>query len=213
MYLSGSDSDGVDYDNIEIGVQGDGAKVIPQRKLDYAVKLKAMLEEFDKCLLVEITNVTSDQIHSMRKDFRGRCTFLFGKNTLIRKVIRDYVKETRQASLMNLMEVCRRNIGFVFTKEEVAPLRKEIEARKRQAPAKPGVVSPVDVIIPAGPTGMEPTQTAMFQSMDIPTRINRGQIDIEEPVQVVWKGKKVGASESALLVKLGIKPFFLRHQS
>jgi len=208
MYLSGSDSEVIDYDKIDVTIEGDGATTIPQRKLDYAVKLKAMLDEFDKCLLININNVTSDQIHCMRKDMRGRVTFLFGKNTLIRKVIRDYVKETRQSSLMNLMEVVRGNIGFAFTKDEVAPLRKEIEGRKRQAPAKAGVVSPVDVIIPAGPTGMEPTQTAMFQAMDIPTRINRGQIDIEEPVQCVWKGQKVGASEAAMLIKLGIKPFY-----
>jgi len=208
MYLSGSDSEVIDYDALDVTVEGDGARVIPQRKLDYAVKLKAMLDEFDKCLLINIDNVTSDQIHSMRKDMRGRATFMFGKNTLIRRVIRDYVKETRQASLMNLMEVCRGNVGFAFTKDEVAPLRKEIEGRVRQAPAKAGVISPVDVTIPAGPTGMEPTQTAIFQAMDIPTRINRGQIDIEEPVQVVWKGQKVGASEAAMLVKLGIKPFY-----
>jgi len=128
--------------------------------------------------------------------------------TLIRKVIRDYVKDTRNGNLMNLMEVCTGNIALVFTKEEVAPLRKEIEARKKQCAAKAGVPSIADVIVPAGPTGMEPTKTAMFQAMDIPTRINRGQIDIEEPVQILWKGKKVGASEAALLSTLNIKPFY-----
>ena len=97
---------------------------------------------------------------------------------------------------------------MVFTKEAVGPLRKELQSRKKQCQAKTGTVAPIDVSVPAGPTGMEPTQTAMFQAMDIPTRINRGQIDIEEPVQVVWKGQKVGASESVLCSKLGIKPFY-----
>jgi len=167
-----------------------------------------LLDEYDKCLIVTVDNVGSKQIADMRKDFRGRAHFLFGKNTLIRKVIRDYVKIHRSAKLMKLMDICKGNIGFVFTKEDVGPLRKEIEARKKQCAAKAGVPSPVDVTIPAGATGMEPTQTAMFQAMDIPTRINRGQIDIEEAKQVVWVGKKVGASEAALLSKLGIKPFW-----
>merc|ERR1719379_1811245 len=109
---------------------------------------------------------------------------------------------------MTLMEAMKGNVGLVFTKEEVGPLRKEIEARKKQCAAKAGVPSIEDVIVPAGPTGMEPTKTAMFQAMDIPTRINRGQIDIEEAVQVLFAGQKVGASEAALLVKLGIKPFY-----
>jgi len=198
-----------DEEPIEIVIPGrDKSKPIHSRKIEYANKLKAMLDVFDKCLIVSIDHVGSKQIADMRKDFRGRATFLFGKNTLIRKVIRDYVKEKGNVGLMQLMGNVRGNCGFVFTKEEVGPLRKEIEARKKQCPAKAGVPSPVDCIVPAGPTGMEPTQTQMFQAMDIPTRINRGQIDIEEPVQVLFKDKKVGASQAALLVMLGIKPFY-----
>jgi len=198
-----------DMSNIKIRLPGQKAnRIIPQRKLDYAAKFKELLDEYDQCLIVTVTNVGSKQIAEMRKDFRGRVRFLFGKNTLIRKVIRDYVKETGNAKLMALMDAIQGNCGMVFTKEAVGPMRKELIARKKQCAAKPGVVSPVDVSVPAGPTGMEPTQTAMFQAMDIPTRINRGQIDIEEDVQVLYTGVKVGASEAALLNKLGIKPFY-----
>jgi len=198
-----------DLSDINIRLPGQKAnRIIPQRKLDYAAKFKELLDEYDTCLIVTVTNVGSKQIAEMRKDFRGRVRFLFGKNTLIRKVIRDYVKETGNAKFMSLMDAIQGNCGMVFTKEAVGPLRKEIISRKKQCAAKAGAVSPVDCSVPAGPTGMEPTQTAMFQAMDIPTRINRGQIDIEEPVQVLFEGQKVGASEAALLVKLGIKPFY-----
>lgn len=198
-----------DMSDIKIRLPGQKAnRIIPQRKLDYAAKFKELLDEYDQCLIVTVTNVGSKQIAEMRKDFRGRVRFLFGKNTLIRKVIRDYVKETGNAKLMALMDAIQGNCGMVFTKEAVGPMRKELIARKKQCAAKPGVISPVNVSVPAGPTGMEPTQTAMFQAMDIPTRINRGQIDIEEDVQVLFKDRKVGASEAALLNKLNIKPFY-----
>jgi len=198
-----------DCENIQVRLPGQKAnRIIPQRKLDYAAKFKELLDEYDTCLIVTVTNVGSKQIAEMRKDFRGRVRFLFGKNTLIRKVIRDYVKETGNGKLMSLMEAIQGNCGMVFTKEAVGPMRKELIGRQKQCAAKAGVISPVDVSVPAGPTGMEPTQTAMFQAMDIPTRINRGQIDIEEAVQVLFAGQKVGASEAALLVKLGIKPFY-----
>jgi large subunit ribosomal protein LP0 len=183
-------------------------KTIPQRKIDYGVKLKALLDEYDTCLIATVTNVGSKQIAEMRKDFRGRARFLFGKNTLIRKCIRDYVKEKGNAKLMKLMDVVRGNCGFIFTKEPVAALRKEIVARKKQCAAKTGAVAPVDVFVEPGPTGMEPTQTAFFQAMNIPTRINRGQIDIEERVHIIREGDKVGASEASLLIKLGIRPFY-----
>lgn len=193
---------------IKIELPGTRDKQVPQRKIDYGVKLKSLLSEYDTCLIVTITNVGSKQIAEMRKDFRGRARFLFGKNTLIRKVIRDYVKETGNAKLMNLMEAVQGNCGFVFTKESCAALRKEIQDRKKQCAAKAGTIAPVDVFVPPGPTGMEPTQTGFFQAMNIPTRINRGQIDIEEEVHIIEKGTKVGASEASLLIKLGIKPFY-----
>jgi len=198
-----------EFDNIQIELPGQRAnKTIPPRKVAYGQKLKSLLDEYDKCLIVTITNVGSKQIAEMRKDFRGRARFLFGKNTLIRKVIRDYVKETGNTKLMSLMEAVTGNCGFVFTKESAASLRKEIMARKKQCAAKSGVVAPVDVFVPPGPTGMEPTQTGFFQAMNIPTRINRGQIDIEERVHIIKEGTKVGLSEASLLAKLGIKPFY-----
>mmetsp|Transcript_33776 Transcript_33776/g.54038 ORF Transcript_33776/g.54038 Transcript_33776/m.54038 type:complete len:349 (-) Transcript_33776:220-1266(-) len=200
-----------DSDNkpIEIELPGQRAnKVIPQRKIDYGVKLKTLLDEYTTCLIVTVDNVGSKQIAEMRKDFRGRARFLFGKNTLIRKIIRDYVKETGNSQLMSLMDAVKGNCGFVFTKESCAALRKELMARKKQCPAKAGTIAPTDVFVPPGPTGMEPTQTAFFQAMNIPTRINRGQIDIEEEVHIITKGTKIGASEASLLVKLGIKPFY-----
>jgi len=66
---------------------------VPKRKLDYATKLNTLLEEYSTCLIVTVTNVGSSQIGEMRKDFRKRGRFLFGKNTLIRKCIREYIKK------------------------------------------------------------------------------------------------------------------------
>lgn len=45
------------------------------------------------------------------------------------------------------------------------------------------------------------------QVLNIPTKINKGTVEIITPVEIVKKGDKVGSSESALLSKLGIKPF------
>jgi len=182
--------------------------VIPQRKIDYAAKLHKLLDEYSTCLIVTVTNVGSSQIGEMRKDFRKRGRFLFGKNTLIRKCIREYIKNGGNRKLMALLDLCRGNSGFFFTKDDVATLRKEITSRQVQTPAKAGAIAPVDVFIPPGPTGMEPTQTTFFQAMNIGTRINRGQIDITDEVHIIRQGEKVNASQASLLTKLAIKPFF-----
>lgn len=183
-------------------------KEVRPRKLAYGQKLRGLLDNYDKCIVLTVDNVGSKQIANMRKKFRGRARFLFGKNTMIRKVIREHVKETKNRKLMAMLDLCKGNSGFIFTQDDVAPLRKEVISDKVQQPAKAGIIAPADVWVEPGPTGMEPTQTSFFQSMNIPTRINRGQIDISERVHLIVKGTKVGLSEAQLCSKLGIKPFF-----
>jgi len=189
-------------------MEAKAAKKIPSRKLEYGEKLKGLLQEYDTCLIVTVDNVGSSQIAEMRKDFRGRARFLFGKNTLIRKVIRETMKETKNFKLLKLLDLVRGNCGFCFCKTDVRDMRKEILARKVQCAAKAGTLAPSDVFIPPGPTGMEPTQTTFFQAMNIGTRINRGQIDIVDEVHLIKAGEKVGLSQSVLLTKLNIKPFY-----
>merc|ERR1719450_1346219 len=75
------------------------------------------------------------------------------------------------------------------------------------ASAKAGVISPCDVVIPGGPTGMDPSQTSFFQALNIATKIVKGQIELVGDFTVCKQGNKVSASETVLLQKLAIKPF------
>lgn len=43
--------------------------------------------------------------------------------------------------------------------------------------------------------------------LNIPTKINKGSVEIITPVELIKKGDKVGSSEAALLSKLNIRPF------
>jgi large subunit ribosomal protein LP0 len=86
-------------------------------------------------------------------------------------------------------------------------VKDEIAKYKVGAPARVGLVAPNDVTIPGGGTGMDPSQTSFFQALNIATKINKGTIDIVNDVHLIKAGDKVGASEAALLGKLGIKPF------
>ena len=49
--------------------------------------------------------------------------------------------------------------------------------------------------------------TCAAQALNIPTKINRGTVEIVSDVALITKGEKVGGSEATLLAKLGIKPF------
>jgi len=145
-------------------------------------------------------------MQSIRRNLRGRAELLMGKNTMIRKAIKSHLEAN--PALETLLPYVRGNIGFFFTKSDLKSVRDDILANKVAAVARVGSIAPCDVFLPAGGTSLDPSQTNFMQALNIATRINKGNIEIINPVHLIKKGEKVGSSEAALLQKLDIKPFF-----
>jgi len=182
----------------------------------YAKNLVELLGSYNKILLVCIDNVGAFNIQKTRQALRGKAHLLFGKNTLIRKTIRDYVEKCVEAGnkesarIEQLLPFIKGNVGLVFTNEDLASIKDVVESFKQKAPAKVGQVAPEDVFVEPGPTGMEPTQTQFLQALNIASKIVKGQVEIINRIHLVKAGEKVGNSESALLDKLNIMPFSYR---
>lgn len=178
-----------------------------ERKAEYFTKLKGLLSEFNKAFVVEVDNVGSNQLQVVRQELRGRAEVLMGKNTMMRKCIREFMEENPDSPIGQLEEVCRGNIGFVFTNGDLGVVREVLESQVRPAPARVGSVAPSKVVVPKGPTGCDPGQTAFFQTLQIATKITKGQIEMVNDTDLIEAGEKVTASQAALLQKLGIEPF------
>lgn len=179
----------------------------PERKAEYFDRMKEMLGTYTKCFVVEVDNVGSNQLQKTRIGLRGKGEILMGKNTMMRKILKEFVEENPDAPQEALIEVLRGNVGFVFTNGDLGEVRGILEENVRPAPARVGAVAPCNVIVPKGPTGCDPGQTAFFQTLQIATKITRGQIEIVNDIQLIDEGDKVTASQAALLQKLEISPF------
>jgi large subunit ribosomal protein LP0 len=178
------------------------------KKEQYDAKLRGYLQEYEKAFLVHADNVGSKQFMDIRAGLReAGSVVLMGKNTMMKRSIRLYVEETGDEKWSTLVEQLVGNVGLIFTKADLSDVREQIESFKVGAPARVGLVAPVDVTVPAGNTGLDPSQTNFFQALNIPTKINKGTVEITTDVQLIKIGDKVGASEATLLAKLGIKPF------
>ena len=196
------------------------------QKEHYFVKLKELLAKYCTCLhsqphsyssyspvsppiasifIVNVDNVGSNQMHQIRTALRGKGVVLMGKNTMVRRALRNILAENPQYE--RLLPHVKGNVGFVFTSDDLKEVRDVITANKVKAPARAGAVAPIDVVVPAGNTGMEPGKTSFFQALSIPTKIARGTIEIVSDIKVVVAGTKVGPSEATLLNMLNISPF------
>lgn len=152
-------------------------------------------------------NVGSKQLQNIRAGLRPDSLVLMGKNTMMKRSIRLYAEKSGNPAYQNLIPLLVGNVGLIFTKGDLKEVREEVAKYKVGAPARVGLVAPVDVVVPPGNTGLDPSQTSFFQVLNIPTKINKGTVEIITPVELIKKGEKVGSSEAALLAKLGIRPF------
>jgi large subunit ribosomal protein LP0 len=178
-----------------------------EKKEAYHNRLCEYLNTYDKAFIVGADNVGSKQMSDIRAALRPESVILMGKNTMMKRSIRLYCEETGNDQWAPILDMLVGNVGIVFTKADLSQIKDEISKYKVGAPARVGLLAPNDVFIPAGGTGMDPSQTSFFQALAIATKINKGTIEIVSEVHLIKAGDKVGASEAALLGKLGVKPF------
>uniref|UniRef100_A0A0L8GF80 60S acidic ribosomal protein P0 n=1 Tax=Octopus bimaculoides TaxID=37653 RepID=A0A0L8GF80_OCTBM len=146
-------------------------------KANYFIKIIQLLNEYPKCFIVNADNVGSRQMQTIRMSLRGYAVVLMGKNTMMRKAIRGHLEHN--AALERLLPHIKNNVGFVFTKNDLADIRDRLLNNK----------------------------TSFFQALSIPTKISRGTIEILNDVRLIKEADKVGASEATLLNMLNISPF------
>jgi len=178
------------------------------KKQIYFDKLVDLCVNCGNALIVEIDHVGSKQMQDIRMELRGSAVVLMGKNTMIRKALSMGHEKNPDAGMETLRSNIRGNTGFIFaTNCSLDDIRNCLKKHRAKAAAKAGQISMVDLSIPSGPTGMDPSQTSFFQALNIGTKIVKGQIELATEFQLLKIGDKVSASGAILLQKLNIMPF------
>lgn len=115
---------------------------IRDKKVQYFAKLRELLEEYKSIFIVGVDNVSSQQMHEIRKALRGDAVVLMGKNTMVRRAIRGFLSELPDYE--KLLPFVKGNVGFIFTNADLKTIRDTITSNVVAAPAKAGAVAPAD---------------------------------------------------------------------
>ena len=124
-----------------------------------------------------------------------------------RKQYWDLQKGDNMDKLRVLKPFIKNRVAMVFTEEFVGSVKPRIEGIVEPCKAKVGQIAPVDVTIPKGPTGIDPSDIKFFHALKLATKIQKGQIEITAPKELIKTGDVVDASQAKLLEKLNITPF------
>jgi len=193
----------------------DVRKRAPKKEKVYS-KMHTFLGKFTQILICDITNIPTNNIHLMRKQLRALDSeVLCGKTSVMYAAIVNYIRDTKKFPahlnkqvLEEFMEVITRHqVCLIFTNKDIGDVVKISEQFQLKKQAKNGQFSPMQVILPAGPTGMDASQVDFFQNLRIQTKVVRNQLEVINASKILEVGQKITLSEINLMVKFNIKPF------
>jgi len=124
--------------------------VARSKKAAYFNHLEDCLKKYPRAFLVDADFVGSKQISDIRIALRGKAELVFGKNTMIRRCIRNLCADGEHPAWESIVPYMVGNIGFVFTTGDLEAVEEVIKEFVKPAAAKAGVIAPPRAPSPRG---------------------------------------------------------------
>ena len=190
-------------------------------KIHVFEKTQEYFKKYKNIFIVDVKDISTDKIQKIRHEIvsLGETETLCGKTTVIQKSIDEMIKDAKgdlpkhlpKKELEGFVEAMPGlHLLLIFTNKDIGDISGITGKYVIEKQAKPGQFSPVEIIIPAGPTGMDSSQIDYFQALKIPTKVSRNQLEITTATKILAVGQKITLSEINLMKKFNIKPY--KHQ-
>jgi large subunit ribosomal protein L10 len=166
--------------------------------------LTTLIKDYKAFGVANLTKVRAAQLQEIKKKLRGSVYMKVVKNTIVRRAIKD----TNDKKDIDKIEphLAGSNV-LMLTNLNPFKLALLLEQSKVKISAKTGDVAAVDVIVPAGNTGMPPGPIiSQLGAVGLATRIESGSVWINKDTMVAKKGDVINERLASVLSKLGIKP-------
>ena len=183
-------------------------KHIPQWKIDEINNLVDLFKNNKNVGIIEVANINDTQFQTMRKILRGKAVFRMSKKSLQLRAIEQFKSESKKKNFDELINNITGQSSLVFTNIDLFELKRIFLENKWMVPAKPNEITPVDIWVPAGDTGLPTGQVISELNMilRLPTRIMNDTIHVREDTRTHKAGDLVEVKQAAVLKKLGITP-------
>ena len=174
-------------------------------KPDRVSELAAILTSDGVLGVVDIGGVPAKNMLSMRDDLRSSLSITMAKKTLMRLAWEQTGRPMEE--LESLLEGAVQPAIVHSNSMNAFQLYSELEKTKQGRAAKEGEVSPMDIVVEAGPTEFGPGPiVGEFNAVGIPAKIDKGKVAIQKTTTVVNKGEPISADLGIMLSKLDINP-------
>ena len=175
---------------------------LPKWKKDEISEIKKLSEEYKLTGLVDMYGIPARQVQDIRRNLKGRAELRMTRNTLIEHALGEMGGEIK-----DLGGKLDGHSALIFTNVNPFKLYSMLEKTKTKMAARPGELSPTDIVVEKGPTSFKPGPiVGELQQAGIPAAIEAGKVTIRETKTVVKEGQEISKKLADALAKLDVKP-------
>jgi len=180
------------------------SRQIVVQKAKEVEEVKKLIQQHRALGVASLQKVRAAQLQELKKKLKDIAHVQVIKNTLMKRA----VAELKDKPDLEKLEVALSGSNiFLFTDLNPFKLALLLERGRVKTTAKAGDIAAMDVIVPAGNTGLPPGPIiSQLGSVGLPTRIEAGSVWVNRDTLVAKKGDLIDARLAGVLSKLGIKP-------
>jgi len=172
------------------------------QKIDFVKEHKKALKDYKVVGIVQLKGVPDSLLQSTKNQLRASTRFIIGRKTLLHMVLESNENTKKLAN--DLTDTS----AIILSNEDPFVLYGKFSSNSIRLAAKPGQVSPEDVSVQEGETGIQPGQTVTdLKTAGIDVQIQKGKVVISKTKVVVKKGDVISGNMAKALHTLDILPF------
>jgi len=174
-----------------------------EQKAEEVEEVKKLIQQYKALGVAGLQKVRAAQLQELKKKLKDVAHVQVVKNTLMKRALAELKDRPNLEKLESF--ISGSNI-FLLTDINPFKLALLLERGRVKTTAKAGDVAAMDVIVPAGNTGLPPGPIiSQLGSVGLPTRIEVGSVWVNKDTLVAKKGDVIDARLASVLSKLGIK--------
>jgi len=176
----------------------------PKGKQELYQQMVELPKSYNVVALSKVNKVRATQLMKIRKKFHKDIIIKVIKNRVTQKA---FEKISDVPGIDKLSSQLEGQCALMFTNISPFKLNLIFDQNKVFLPAKGGDVTKIEIMIPAGDTGITPGPVlSEFKEANVPTRIDQGTIWVSKDAVVARPGDVISTKLASLLSKLNIKP-------